>query len=239
MAQKYWPGEDVLGKSITFEDEPKKESDWMTVVGVVGDVKDQPNSASAEPAFWWSEYEAANSEMSIAIRTQGYPRQAADGLRGVVHRLDPELAVADVEEMNRVVDSSVATPRLTFVLVGLFAGLAIVLAAIGAYGVISYTVSQRTSEFGLRVALGAQRRDLLRMVLVQSARLAVAGTAIGVVLALSLGRVVKSLTYAVSIFDPAILGSVVLLVLGVALLASYVPARRAAGADPMSTLRTE
>jgi predicted permease len=239
MAQKYWPGEDVLGKRITFEDEPKKESDWMTVVGVVGDVKDQPNSASAEPAFWWSEYEAANSEMSIAIRTQGYPRQAADGLRGVVHRLDPELAVADVEEMNRVVDSSVATPRLTFVLVGLFAGLAIVLAAIGAYGVISYTVSQRTSEFGLRVALGAQRRDLLRMVLVQSARLAVAGTAIGVVLALSLGRVVKSLTYAVSIFDPAILGSVVLLVLGVALLASYVPARRAAGADPMSTLRTE
>lgn len=177
--------------------------------------------------------------MSIAIRTQSDPRQAADGLRGVVHRLDPELAVADVKELNRVIDNSVATPRLTFALVGLFAGLAIILAAIGTYGVISYTVSQRTPEFGLRVALGAQRMDLLRMVLAQSARLAVAGTVIGVVLALSLGRVVKSLTYAVSISDPAILGSVIVLVLGVALLASYIPARRAAGADPMSTLRTE
>jgi ABC-type antimicrobial peptide transport system permease subunit len=147
--------------------------------------------------------------------------------------------VADVKELNRVIDSSVATPRLTFVLVGLFAGLAIILAAIGTYGVISYTVSQRTSEFGLRVALGAQRTDLLRMVLVQSTRLAVAGTLIGVALAFSLGRVVKSLTYAVSVSDPAILGSVILLVLGAALLASYIPARRAAGADPMSTLRTE
>ncbi len=239
MAVKYWPNEDALGKRITFQDEPKKDSDWMTVVGVVGDIKDQPNSASAEPAFWWSEYEAANSEMSIAIRTQSDPRQVADGLRGVVHRLDPAIAVADVKEMDRVIDSSVATPRLTFALVGLFAGLAIILAAIGTYGVISYTVSRRTSEFGLRVALGAQRTDLLRMVLVQSTRLAVAGTLLGVALAFSLGRVVKSLTYAVSVSDPAILGSVILLVLGAALLASYIPARRAAGADPMSTLRTE
>jgi ABC-type antimicrobial peptide transport system permease subunit len=147
--------------------------------------------------------------------------------------------VADVKELDRVIDSSVATPRLTFVLVGLFAGLAIILAAIGTYGVISYTVSRRTSEFGLRVALGAQRTDLLRMVLVQSARLAVAGTLTGVALAFSLGRVVKSLTYAVSVSDPAILGSVILLVLAAALLASYIPARRAARSDPMSTLRTE
>jgi predicted permease len=239
MAMKYWPNEDALGKRITFQDEPKKDSDWMTVVGVVGDIKDQPNSASAEPAFWWSEYEAANSEMSIAIRTQSDPRQVADGLRGVVHHLDPVIAVADVKELDRVIDSSVATPRLTFVLVGLFAGLAIILAAIGTYGVISYTVSRRTSEFGLRVALGAQRTDLLRMVLVQSARLAVAGTLTGVALAFSLGRVVKSLTYAVSVSDPAILGSVILLVLAAALLASYIPARRAARSDPMSTLRTE
>jgi predicted permease len=239
MAMKYWPNEDALGKRITFQDEPKKDSDWMTVVGVVGDIKDQPNSASAEPAFWWSEYEAANSEMSIAIRTQSDPRQVADGLRGVVQHLDPVIAVADVKELDRVIDSSVATPRLTFVLVGLFAGLAIILAAIGTYGVISYTVSRRTSEFGLRVALGAQRTDLLRMVLVQSARLAVAGTLTGVALAFSLGRVVKSLTYAVSVSDPAILGSVILLVLAAALLASYIPARRAARSDPMSTLRTE
>jgi ABC-type antimicrobial peptide transport system permease subunit len=141
--------------------------------------------------------------------------------------------------MNELADSSISTPRFTFVLVGLFAGLAIVLAAMGAYGVISYTVGQRSSEFGLRVALGAQRGDLLRMVLAQSAKLAVPGTLIGVILALSLSRVVRGLVYNVSPTDPLVITAVVLLVLFIALLASYMPARRAASIDPMSTLRTE
>lgn len=239
MAERYWPHEDVIGKRITFEDAPKKDSDWMTVVGVVGDVKDQPNSPGAEPAFWWSEFQAAQSDMSIAIRTHSDPRQVIDGLREAVHRLDPALAVADIKLMDSVVDTSVSTPRFTFVLVGLFAALAILLAAIGAYGVIAYTVSQRTPEFGLRVALGAQRSDLLRMVLFQSAKLAVPGTILGVLLALSLGRVLQNLIYGVSAADPAILFSVVLLVLTVALIASYVPARRASRSDPMVTLRAE
>jgi predicted permease len=239
MAERYWPHEDVIGKRITFEDVPKKDSDWMTVVGVVGDVKDQPNSPGAEPAFWWSEFQAAQSDMSIAIRTHSDPRQVTDGLRDSVRRLDPALAVADIKLMDSVVDTSVSTPRFTFVLVGLFAALAILLAAIGAYGVIAYTVSQRTSEFGLRIALGAQRADLLRMVLAQSAKLAVPGTILGVLLALSLGRVMQNLIYGVSAADPAILFSVVLLVLTVALIASYVPARRASRSDPMVTLRAE
>ena len=239
MAKMYWPNEDVIGKRLTFEDNPKKESDWITVVGVVGDVKDHPNSAGAEPAFWYPEYQAPDFDMSIAIRTQSDPRQAIDGLRQVMHQLNPELAVADVKLMDAVADSSVATPRFTFALVGLFAGLAIVLAAIGAYGVISYTVGQRAPEFGLRVALGAQRGDLLRMVLVQSAKLTVPGILLGVVLALCLGQVVHGLVYGVSPYDPAIMSAVVLLVLVVALLASYLPARRAAKADPMATLRAE
>jgi predicted permease len=239
MAEQYWPHEDVIGKRMTFQDVPKKDSDWMTVVGVVGDVKDQPNSPGAEPAFWWSEFQEAQSDVSIAIRTHSDPRQVIDGLRDAVHRLDPELAVADIKLMDSVVDTSVSTPRFTFVLVGLFAALAILLAAIGAYGVIAYTVSQRTSEFGLRVALGAQRSDLLRMVLFQSAKLAVPGTILGLLLALSLGRVMQNLIYGVSAADPAILFSVVLLVLTVALIASYVPARRASRSDPMVTLRAE
>ena len=239
MAERYWPHEDVIGKRITFQDAPKKDSDWMTVVGVVGDVKDQPNSPGAEPAFWWSEFQATESDMSIAVRTRSDPRQAIDGLRDAVHRLDPALAVADIKLMETVVDTSVSTPRFAFVLVGLFAALAILLAAIGAYGVIAYTVGQRTSEFGLRIALGAQRADLLRMVLAQSAKLAVPGTILGVVLALSLGRVMQNLIYGVSSADPAILTSVVLLVLMVALIASYVPARRASRSDPMVTLRAE
>ncbi|HVU46427.1 MAG TPA: ABC transporter permease [Terracidiphilus sp.] len=239
MAQKYWPGEDAIGKRISFEDNPKKDDDWIRIVGVVGDVKDQPNSASAEPAFWWSEYQASEPDMSIAIRTQSDPRQAIGGLRDAVHRLDPELAIADVKLMDQVADASVSTPRFTFVLVGLFAGLAILLAGIGAYGVIAYTVTQRSSEFGLRVALGAQRGDLLRMVLAQSARLAVPGIILGLVLALSLGRVLQSLLYGVHPGDPFILATVAVLVLLVSLLAAYAPARRAALADPMTTLRAE
>ena len=239
MAERYWPGEDALGKRISFADVPKSDADWTTIVGIVGDIKDQPNSPSVENAYWWSEYQAAESDMSIVIRTRGDPRQVADGLRSAVHGLDPALAVADVKLMDNVVDTSVSTPRFTFVLVGLFAGLAILLAAIGAYGVIAYTVSQRTPEFGLRVALGAQRSDLLRMVLTQSAKLAVPGTILGVLLALSLGSVMRNLIYGVSPADPVILSSVVLLVLAVALIASYVPARRASRSDPMTTLRAE
>ena len=239
MAERYWPHENVLGKRITFHDEPKKDSDWMTVAGVVGDIKDQPNSPGAEPAFWWPETQVPQSDMSIAIRTRSDPKQVMDGLRVTVHQLDPALAVADMKLMDSVVDTSVSTPRFTFVLVGLFAGLAILLAAIGAYGVIAYTVSQRTQEFGLRVALGAQRIDLLRMVLTQSAKLAVPGTILGVLLALGLGRVVQNLIFGVSTTDPFILSAVVLLVLTVSLLASYLPARRAAQADPMVTLRSE
>jgi predicted permease len=239
LAQRYWPGEDVIGKRITFEDEPKKDSDWLTIVGVVGDVKDQPNKPSAEPAFWWPEAQVAQPDMSIAIRTLSDPSQAVGGLRDAVHRLDPQLAVADIKLMNQVADTSISTPRFTFVMVGLFAGLAILLAGIGAYGVIAYTVTQRTPEFGLRIALGAQRRDLLRMVLAQGARLAVPGTILGLVLSLALGRVVQSLLYGVSPADPLILTAVAVFVLVVALLASYAPARRAAQADPMMTLRAE
>jgi predicted permease len=239
MAVKYWPGEDAMGKRISFDDHPKKDDDWMRVVGIVGDVKDQPNSTSAEPAFWWPEYQAGEPDMSIAVRTKSDPRQVADGLRNAVHSLDPELAVADVKEMDQVADASISTPRFTFALVGLFAGLAILLAGIGAYGVIAYTVAQRTSEFGLRVALGAQRGDLLRMVLGQSARLAIPGILVGVVLAMSVARVLRSMLYGVHPADPVILISVTLLVLIVAMLASYAPARRAALADPMSTLRAE
>ncbi|HTH53221.1 MAG TPA: ABC transporter permease, partial [Edaphobacter sp.] len=239
LAERYWPHEEILGKRISFENAPKKDSDWMTIVGVVGDVKDQPNSVSAEPAFWWSEPQTWVSDMSVAIRTHSDTRQVVEGLREAVRRIDPTLAVADVKLMDQVVNASISTPRFTFILVGLFAGLATLLAGMGAYGVIAYTVAQRIQEFGLRLALGAQRGDLLRMVLVQSARLAVPGTILGLLCAVSLGHVVETLLYGVKPGDPMIFGGVILVVLTVALVASYAPARRAALADPMTTLRAE
>jgi predicted permease len=238
MAERYWPGEDLVGKRMTFEDNPKQK-DWMTIVGVVGDVKDHPNSPSAEPGFWMPELQAASSDMSIVIRSSANSALLADALRNEVHRLNPELAIADVQVMDRIVNTAVATPRFAFVLVGIFAGLAIVLAAIGIYGVIAYSVSQRTTEFGLRMALGAQQNDVLRLVLGQSARLTIGGTTVGIAAALGFARVLKSLIFQVSPADPATFSVVGLIVIAVALVACYIPARRATKADPMSALRAE
>jgi predicted permease len=240
MAEKYWPNEDAVGKRVTWDDHPK-EKDWFTVVGVVGDVKDKPNSPTAEPAFWWPDLQQPFPfvDMSLVIRSASNPESLADAVRNEVRRLDPALAVADVQWMDEIVYGSVATPRFAFVLVGLFAGLAILLAAIGTYGVISYSVSQRTPEFGLRMALGAQRLDVIRLVLMQAARLVLTGTALGLVLALTLARVLKNLIYDVSPADPVTFASVGLMVIAIAVLACYIPARKATKADPMIALRAE
>ena len=175
MANKYWPHEDAVGKRIAFDDNPK-EKDWLTVVGIVGDVKDQPNSPGAEPAFWWPELQAPQHDMSLVVRAKADPLALVNTVRNAVGQLDPPLAVADIRLMDQIADTSVATPRLAFLLVGLFAGLAIVLAVIGTYGVISYSVTQRSAEFGLRIALGAQRQDVVRLVLAQASMLVLAGT---------------------------------------------------------------
>jgi predicted permease len=239
MASRYWPGEDAVGKRFTFEDNPK-EKDWMRIVGVVGDVKDKPDSASAEPAFWWPYAQAPfTSEMTMVIRASADPRMLVDEMRNQVKQLDPSLAVANIRLMDQVADASIATPRFAFSLVGLFAGLAIVLAAIGTYGVISYSVSQRLPEFGLRLALGAPPSNVLRMVLVQAAQLAVAGAVVGVIVGLVLARVLGSMMYNVSSTDPLTFTAVGLGVIAIALLACWLPARRATKASPMIALRAE
>lgn len=240
MAMRYWGEANIVGRRISFEDKPKSDKDWITIVGVVGDVKDQPNSPSAEPGFWWPELQSGwNKDMSVVLRTSANPLLLADALRNEVHRLDPALAVADVQVMNRIAEGAVATPRFAFVLVGIFAGLAIVLAAIGTYGVIAYSVSQRTVEFGLRMALGAQQRDVLGLVLKQAATLAVAGTVLGVLASFALARAVKSLIFDVSPTDPLTFAVVGMAVIVVALFACCIPAWRATQTEPMSALRAE
>jgi predicted permease len=238
MATRYWPNENIIGRRLSFEDAPK-EKDWLTIVGVVGDVKDRPNSPSAEPAFWWPFLQGPSPQMTLVVRSSSDPRSLIDGLREQVKKLDPSLAVADIRLMDQIADASIATPRFSFLLVGLFAGLAIVLAAIGTYGVISYSVSQRIPEFGLRLALGAPPRDVLRLVLAQAARLAVTGALVGVIVALALGRVLQSLMYNVSAADPLTFTAVGFGVIAIALVACYLPARRATRASPMIALRTE
>ena len=177
--------------------------------------------------------------MSVVIRAHSDTGLLSDALRNEVHRLDPDLAVADIRLIDRIADSSVSTPRFAFVLVGMFAGLAILLAAIGTYGVISYSVSQRTSEFGVRMALGAPRSALMNLVLSHAIKLAGLGAVLGVLAAFAVAPLLKSLIFGVSPADPATFISVAGMVILVALFAGYVPARRATGTDPMNALRAE
>jgi predicted permease len=241
LARKYWPNEDAVGKRVSFNDPP----DWVTVAGVVGDVKDAPTGSEAEPAFWWPELQQQPARtMSIAVRANAVransdPKALLEAVQQDVRRLNPSLAVADVRMMDQIANSSVATPRFSLFLVGLFACLALALAAIGMYGVVAYSVSQRTHEFGLRMALGAKPWDVQRLVLMHGTQLALAGVALGAVCALLLARVVRSLLFGVSAEDPATFAVVSAIAIAVAVLACYVPARRATQADPMTALRCE
>lgn len=240
MARNYWPGEDAVGKRITFDDKPK-DSDWFRVVGVVGDVKDAPGSKGAEPAFWWpvlqQPFPFANA--TIVLRADSDPLMLADALRTKVRELDPSLAVAHVRLLDGIAQEQFSTPRFALFLVGLFAALALVLATIGIYGVISYSVSQRMHEFGMRVALGASSWNLISMVMKQGVLLTLTGVTIGLGCALVFGGVLDSLLYGVSARDPLTLIGVGATAIVTATLASFPSARRATGADPMTSLRAE
>jgi hypothetical protein len=240
MARLYWPHENAVGGRITFSDTPE-EKDWITMVCVVADIKDRPDANRAELAFWWPVLQVPfpMPEMSVALRSNSRTVQLASEIRREVHRLDPTLAVTDLRLMDQIADAGVATARFTFFLVGLFAALAVILAAIGIYGVMSYSVNQRTHEFALRMALGARRGDVLRLVISQGAKLTFVGASVGVTEALVFSRVLKHLIYGVSAADPITFAAVFAAVVVVGLGACYVPARRATTADPMKALRAE
>lgn len=237
-ARKYWPGEDAIGKRITFADKPKDE-DWMTIVGIVGDVKDTPTSIGAEPGFWWPHGQQPFNEMILTVRTASDPVAIIGLLRRELQSLDRDLPLADVRTMQVVADASVSGARFILFLVGLFSALALTLAAVGTYGVMSYSVTQRNYEFGVRMALGARTGNVLQLVMVEGLKLASLGVAAGIILALAVARVLRSLLYGVSISDPLTLSIVPVGALLIALFACYIPARRATHADPMTALRAE
>jgi predicted permease len=240
MARMYWGTGDAVGRRITFSDHPKEE-EWMTVVGVVGDVKDRPSDAAAHPGLWWPVLQEpfGFSDMSITVSANTDPGALAAQVREAVRSLDPNLAMSDVRLMDEIAGNSFSTARFALFLVALFAALAVTLAGIGIYGVISYSVGQRTHEFGLRMALGARPGDVIRQVMAQGVRLALGGIGLGIVAALALGRVLWSLLYQVSATDPLTFASVALAAIAIALLACYIPARRATTADPAAALRAE
>ena len=240
MARRYWPGENALGKRVSFADSPK-EKDWLTVIGIVGDVKDTPASNGAEPAFWWPLLQEPGrfGEMSVVLRSNLDPLQLANRIRLAVSQLDPNLAVADVRLMNEVVGDSYAASRFALFLIGLFGLLALTLAAIGTYGVISYSTSQRSHEFGVRIALGAKPRDVISFVLREGLKLAAIGAVLGVVSGVALARLLGDLLYQVKGNDPLTITVACLTAIVVSIVACYVPARRATRNDPMTALRTD
>ena len=238
MAERYWPGESAVGKRFTFASQPK-EKDWNTVVGVVGDVKDFPYSPAAEPAFYFPTTQGSPPEMILAVRANADPLQLVEAVRGEVRALDKDLPLADVKTLETIAATAVAGQRFTLWLVGLFALTALVLSAVGIYSVLSYLVAQRTHEIGIRMALGAKRQDVLRLLVGQGMSLALLGVTLGLVASFGLTRLLKNLLFNVSATDPLTFAAIALLLITVALLACYIPARRATKVDPLVALRYE
>jgi putative ABC transport system permease protein len=235
LARKHFPKGEALGKRITFDD-PRKDPKWITIVGIVGNIRHRGLDVEPQPEYYTPHTQMPVRSMILTVRSAQDPRSLTSAIRREIQAIDSEQPIANVRTFDEVVSDSVAPRRLSVVMLGVFAGIALLLAAVGTYGVISYLVVQRTHEIGVRMALGAQRRDVLVLVVGHALKLVALGTALGLVLALFSTRALSSLLYSMGAFD-AVTFIFVTLVLGtIALLASYIPALRATRADPMIAL---
>jgi putative ABC transport system permease protein len=236
LARRHWPNEDAIGKRIKVSWDENREDE---IIGIVGDVRHAGLETQARSTVYWPFARNPYGAMTLTVRTAGDTAAVVHSVRGILRAQDPDLALADVQTMGEVVSRSVAQRRLMMVMLGIFAGAALLLAAVGIYGVIAYSVTQRTQEIGIRLALGAQRSDVLKMIVGQAAMLAVAGITIGAVGAGLLTSLMAELLFDVKPFDPLTFVGVAAVLAGVALLASYLPGRRATRVDPVIALRAE
>ncbi len=246
LARRFWPREDPIGKRMRLKFpeakapwRPEASGSWLVIVGVVGDVRDAGRDPEVEPVVYMSYHQNPSRLMRLVIRTASEPLSLASAVRQELLALDKDQPVMEIKTLERFISESSSRRRFSTVLLGVFAALALLMSSVGIYGVISYSVAQRTHEIGVRVALGAQRRDVLKLVVGQGLLLASVGVAVGLVAALALTRFMSSLLYGVRSTDPLTFGFISVVLTGVALLASYLPARRAMKVDPMVALRYE
>jgi putative ABC transport system permease protein len=240
LARQFWPHANPMGKRFMWgHPDPKNTPKWITVVGVVADTKlyglENPARLEVYDPLW----QDVNNDMDLLVKSNVDSAAMISEIRGAVASVDKDQAIFAISTMDRLRSDSIATQRLTLVLLGLFGGLALTLAAIGIYGVISYSVAQRTHEIGIRMALGAQRLGVLRMVMRRAGKMALFGVVIGLAASLALTRLMASLLFGVSASDPLTFTAVGAILFFVALLACYIPARRAMKVDPMIALRYE
>jgi putative ABC transport system permease protein len=240
FASKYFPGEDPIGKRITPGgsvnpgDPPVRE-----IVGVVGDLHLTSLREAAQPQIYLPHEQFAISTMSLFVRSSVSPASLINSLRNVVNELDKDVPLYRPRLLSEYFSSSIAQPRFNAILVALFAGLALLLAAAGIFGVMSYAVTQRTHEIGIRLALGAQRGDVLRLIFGEGMRLVALGAVVGIALVFAVGRLLSNLLYGIGASDPVTILSVTILLGFVAFIACWWPARRASGVNPVVALRSE
>ena len=237
LARRYWPNEEAIGKRLGFRrSDPQR---WHEIIGIVGNVKHRRLDADPKPELYFSSLQYPGNFMALVARTTSDPVSAIAAIRNQILALDSDQPIFDIKTMDQRLSKSVAGSRFIMLLLGVFAALSMLLAAVGIYGLMAYTVSQRTHEIGIRMALGAEAADVINLVLRRGLKLVLAGVGIGVAGAIALTRLMESLLFEVSATDPLTFAVIPAILIGVALAACFVPARRATRIDPMVALRYE
>jgi putative ABC transport system permease protein len=239
FAEKCFHGQNPIGKRFAYGGRPMKDSDWLQIVGVVAHVENNGLGGPSREQTYIPFTQNPPSGMTFAVRTDGDPASLAPALRGAMREVSSSLPIFNVYTMDELFAASISSQSLTVLLLGAFAAIALLLAAVGLYGVLSYGVGQRTREIGVRMALGARSSSVVSLVLRNGLKLAGIGLALGLLAALGLTQFLRGVLYGVSAFDPVSFAAVAGVLTGVGILACWLPARRAAKVDPMVALRSE